>query len=526
MGKAVTPLSHHWDGDQLTVCYASEIALVLDRIQPDRYGRLWAEVVARVGEDVVNQARLDLLDQRQRIDFHGAAHARDGQVDWQAHMVPVIALARQGPPAEASGDITPKRDPWPVLDKEHALHGLAGITAMAIDPYTEADPVAVLLNVLTASGNVIGPQAHFRVEHTRHYLRLFVCLVGATSKGRKGTSWSTPRHMFRAIDEAWVDERVSAGLSSGEGLIFHVRDKRIEKQAVKVKGHIVDYEEVIVDHGVDDKRLLIIESEFSQALKMASREGNILSETLRQAWETGSLHPLTKNNPVRATNAHVSLIGHITHDELLRHLDDTEQANGFANRFLWAFIRRSKKIANPTGTPDHVLNPLIIRLQRAIDAAKQIGEMRRDPEAEHLWEGLYEELSEGQPGLFGAITARAEVQVMRLAAVYAALDSTALIQVCHLQAALAVWRYCEASARLIFGDNTGDPIADKILSALREKPMMPKTKLSGALGRNVPAAEFDSTLSLLLKWGRISITEVKNPQGGRPVTMIAMTLKG
>ncbi|MGH8072256.1 MAG: AAA family ATPase [Candidatus Entotheonellia bacterium] len=112
MGKAVRPLSHHWNGEQLTVLYAHEVAFVLDHVQPDRYGRLWAEVVAKVGEDVVNQARLDLLDQRQRIDFHGAAHARDGQVDWQAHMVPVIALAQQGPGREeADKEPSPARTP-------------------------------------------------------------------------------------------------------------------------------------------------------------------------------------------------------------------------------------------------------------------------------------------------------------------------------------------------------------------------------------------------------------------------------
>lgn len=424
MGKAVAPISSRWDGPQLTVSYEHDVTLIVDQVQQDSYGRLWAQILAKSGDDVVNQARIDLLDQRQRIDFHNVAHARDGHFDWQSLLVPIIPLVQQGPlEAEVEPHATPERERWPVLDHK-ALHGLAGIIAMEIDPYTEADPVAVLLNILAAFGNVVGPKAHFRVEHTRHYLRLFVCLVGATSKGRKGTSWSTPAYTFRRIEETWANERVSSGLSSGEGLIYHVRDERWEKQPIKDKGRVVDYQRVMVDEGVADKRLLIVESEFSQALKMASRDGNILSETLRQAWETGDLHPLTKTSPTRATNAHVSLIGHITQDELLRHLDNTEQANGFANRFLWALIRRSKTIANPTGTPDSVLNPLIIHLQKAIEAAKQIGEMRRDGEAEAMWETLYDELSEGQPGLFGSITARAEVQVMRLAAIYAALDGT------------------------------------------------------------------------------------------------------
>jgi hypothetical protein len=119
-----------------------------------------------------------------------------------------------------------------------------------------------------------------------------------------------------------------------------------------------------------------------------SREGNILSPILRQAWDTGDLHSLTKTNPIRATDAHISIIGHITKDELLRYLGDIEMANGYANRFLWALVRRSKKIANPTGTPDSALNPLIIRLQKAIESAKVMGEMHRDAEAEVWWTEL------------------------------------------------------------------------------------------------------------------------------------------
>ena len=71
-----------------------------------------------------------------------------------------------------------------------------------------------------------------------------------------------------------------------------------------------------------------------------SREGNTLSAIIRQAWDSGNLHPLTKNSPIRATDAHISIIGHITREELLRYLTETEQANGFANRFIWLMVYR------------------------------------------------------------------------------------------------------------------------------------------------------------------------------------------
>ena len=71
------------------------------------------------------------------------------------------------------------------------------------------------------------------------------------------------------------------------------------------------------------------------------------------------------------------------------------------------------------------------------------------------------------PGLLGAITDRAEAQTIRLALVYALLDQAPQIDVVHIEAALALWHFCEASARYIFGDLVGDPIADTILRALR-----------------------------------------------------------
>ena len=86
----------------------------------------------------------------------------------------------------------------------------------------------------------------------------------------------------------------------------------------------------------------MVESEFVSALKVANRDGNTLSAVIRAAWDTGTLRTLTRNSPLEAVGAHVSIIGHITSEELRRYLDATETANGFANRFMWLCVRRSK----------------------------------------------------------------------------------------------------------------------------------------------------------------------------------------
>ena len=158
--------------------------------------------------------------------------------------------------------------PWPEPIDEAAFHGLAGDIVRTIEPHSETDPVAILVQVLAAFGNAIGRSAYFAVESDRHYLKVFLVLVGPTSKGRKGTSWGHVRRLFGTADEAWAKDHISQGLSSGEGLIWAVRDEIRKKEPVKEKGKVIEYHEVISDEGVLDKRLLIVEPEFASTLRV------------------------------------------------------------------------------------------------------------------------------------------------------------------------------------------------------------------------------------------------------------------
>ena len=145
------------------------------------------------------------------------------------------------------------------------------------------------------------------------------------------------------------------------------------------------------------------------------------------------LATLTRNNALAATGAHISIVGHITDDELRTRLTRTDAANGFANRFLFAVIKRSKLLPFGGGLADHDLLHLGERLKIAIDRAKNIGRVQMTPAARKLWENVYAALSEGQPGLVGAVTARAEAQTVRLALLYALLDSKDEIDELHSQ---------------------------------------------------------------------------------------------
>lgn len=432
------------------------------------------------------------------------------------------SLASNNRPQASDGrdvDVPDMADPWPEPLDEAAFHGVAGELVRAIEPHSEADPVALLASILVAFGNVIGRTAHFRAEADLHYGNLFTCLVGSTSKGRKGISWGQAARVFGTVDPDWLNNHVVGGLSSGEGLIWAVRDAIYRHEAVREgKGksaRVVDYQDVEVDPGVVDKRLLVLESEFSSVLKVILRERNTLSAIIRQAWDRGNLATLTKNSPAKATGAHISIIGHITRNELKRLITETDLANGLANRFLWLCVRRSKCL--PEGGAIHTVDFRAIdsRLSNAVAFAGHTDILQRDPEAREVWRQVYPRLSEGQPGLLGAATSRAEAQVMRLAMLYSLLDCSPLIQPDHLLAALAVWRYAEQSARYVFGSALGDPTADAILQTLRNSPDgLTREEIRKLFSGNRPAEEIARALAVLVEAG-LARREPRDT-GGRP----------
>jgi hypothetical protein len=389
---------------------------------------------------------------------------------------------------------------WPEPITPAAFRGLVGDIIAAIEPETEADPAALLVQFLVAFGNVIGREPHFIADGARHALNLFAVIVGRTSKGRKGTSWSRIKGLFELAAKEWTSARVVSGLSSGEGLVYQVRDS------------VVDEEGTITDAGEDDRRLLVVEPEFASVCAVMKRQGNTLSPTVREAWDSGNLGKLTKNSPTRATNAHISIVGHVSRDELRRNLDRTETANGFGNRFLWICAKRSKVL--PFGGDDVDLAPLAERLKTAIAYARNARRLNFSQGAAALWASIYPDLSEGRPGLLGAMTARGEAQVARLACIYALLDLRPVIGREHLEAALAVWGYAEASARNIFGDVTGDEVADDVLTLLRASPSgVLRTEIRDYFGRHRSAA-IARALTMLLDHG-LARRELL-PTGGRP----------
>lgn len=410
---------------------------------------------------------------------------------------------------------SPAARAWPAPIHPAALIGLAGEFVGTLEPHTEADPHAVLLLFLAAFGNAAGPAAHFVAQGSLHPGRVWPVLVGETAGGRKGSAWATVREVLRRVDDRWAGNCIASGLSSGEGLIWAVRDPITKEK--RDKAGVV--ESFVEDAGVEDKRLLTVEEEFTAVLKVAGREGNTVSDLLRKAWDSGHLRSLTKNSPARATGAHVTVTAHVTRADLKKHLAETDALNGFGNRFLWLAVRRSKKL--PFGGELHRmdLSPLVRRIELALDHARETKEVGFAEAARPLWVRAYDALAIERPGLLGAITQRAEAQVVRLALLYALLDGAAVIEVPHLKAALAVWDYCERSASYIFGDAIGDSTADRILDELRAAGSrgLTGTEIRDLFQRHATRQRLADALDLLVRQGRASqAKEATGEAGGRP----------
>ncbi len=385
---------------------------------------------------------------------------------------------------------------WPAPPDPRAYYGLPGAIASAISPHTEADPVAILSQLLIAAGAVIGRGAHFQVEASRHHANEFCLLIGDSAKARKGSSFDHVARTLSAADPAFQD-RLSTGLSSGEGLIWSVRDPHG------------------ADAGCSDPRLLITEPEFASVLKSTSREISTLSPVLRSAWDARPLALLTRTAPARASAAHIAIIGHITQAELAHNTNRIEIANGFLNRFILLACRRVRLLPEGGQADPLAHTGLTGALKAALGHARGAGQVRFDEDARMLWHDLYARLSEPEDGLTGALCARSEPHTIRLALIHALLDSERQIKPCHLHAALALWDYAARCARWALGQASGDPLAEQIHAALRRSPDgLTRTQLRDLFARNRSAERIEQALAGLAATGRA--TSTRTSTAGRP----------
>ncbi len=357
-------------------------------------------------------------------------------------------------------DIAPWRDERHPADIDKAaFYGLAGEITEFMAEKSEAHPVSILLSFLAILGNMFGPGPHFRVIETRHRCNIFVVPVGETSKARKGMSLDMAISVFCKpskergkgriklnLDDIHGDQalrkKLLSGLSTGEGLIKALSEEDLSKEIV------------------------ILETELDRTF--AHAENRNLFPVLRQCYDGPYLSLRTRGQPLYVDGAYVSLIGHTTKTGLHRFFPKSEWETGTANRIIWAWVFRPKKIPNPEPLDRAKLNLYREKIQDVIKFAKETGEMTKSPEAERIWADLYDDLiSKEYPGSIGAILRRGEPNILRLSMIYALTDKSRVIKPKHLYAALAIWKYNVETVKYVFKD-VGSVYENKILNYLEE----------------------------------------------------------
>lgn len=400
--------------------------------------------------------------------------------------------------------------PFPTLDPA-ALQGTLGKIVNAVLPYTEAHPAPILAQNLARFGAIIGDGAHIWADNRKHPARIYPLVIGKTSIGAKGTSDQVVSALFTATDRYRPSSAPlcrTSGLSSGEGLIEMVRDANGDNP--DAKGY---------DEGVPNKRLLIVESEFTSTLAVMERQGSILPRVLREAWDGDPLRTLTRSS-LAATGAHIVVVGHVAPGELRIRLKEAQLVGGTMNRFLPVASRRTKLLPDGGNIPDEILDEYAPTLADHLDRCRQVGRVQRTDAANKLWHARYAELRKARPdGPVASILARAVPQVLRLSLAYALIDGYQVIDEQHLTAALALWSFAEATAEWMFGGELDTGEIDGLVSYINSAGSAGCTRTqisSDYFKRNKSASELDVMLGELIRDGRVR-QETAHGKPGRPV---------
>lgn len=409
--------------------------------------------------------------------------------------------------------------PAPPLDRD-ARAGLVGEFDDALAPYTESSSAARALHLLLGCGCLFGRGPFVQTGTVRHHAGTWAQFVGPTA-ARKGTARGDVHRFILSPADPEFEPRVTYGIGSGEGMIATIADR--------VTGRDRHGKEVVLQEGTTDKRRLFSVSEAGQLWNVCARQGSTLGDILRAAadWPP-RLEIKTKHAPVCATEPHIIVTADTTPGELTKLAQGGEAIlSGLLNRFVICYTTREKFLPCADPPDEQALEGPLADLRKSIYAAQSRGRVAMSDGARDAWRAVYPELSSPGIDLRGALLARGESHVLRLALIYALLDRAARIEVEHLRSALAVWEYAVASVDLIFGDSlrsrppaSAEDLKTRVHAAIAAQG---SGASSAALTRELrePAATIREALAALEAEG--AIRSETRQTGGRPATVYSAT---
>jgi len=414
------------------------------------------------------------------------------------------------------GDTT--STPVPVLGPD-AYHGPIGDYLHLLEGNTEAHPAAIASQLFVELGVMAGRAPVLKIDDSiTQHLGLFVAIVGPSLTGAKGTAEGVAHRLVDQVDPGFRRKHNLTGTASGEDVIYALRDPKDGDTDVVPTRFIAD-------------------AELSTMFRAAARDGSILSQTLRKAFDLDPLrHSSRGAGETIASKYLLGIAGAITPHELLSTITELDIANGFANRFLllWSEavdVLPFGGISIDAGEVAKIAKRIEIAITTAQDNIGDFGQAvytfaddARD-EWDHWYRDCKKRFSEADdrdPGVL--ITARSIVHTARLALFFTVFDGEDEVGAEHITAAKEWVRYSAGTAARIFdGAEAGD--RGRLLKALRAAGVdgLSRTDITNLFGRNRTAEELDQLIEVAGARGQLAAAQFTT--GGRPVTRLYATTK-
>jgi len=414
-------------------------------------------------------------------------------------------------------DIAILPDGWPKPLRQEAFIGPIGEYVRIVGPHFEGSESALVIALLNGLGMAIGRKVFITQGESKLFPNLYTVLVGESGIGRKSTCMNYVSNVVKAVDP-FVIERIQYGLGSGEVIIALIRDRR---EFTDENG------KAVCDEGSQDKRLWLCVEEFSQILSSMKIQGSVISNILRVGFDSKPISKPAKRNMDICREPHIAVLSSITPKELAIKLPIEEVFNGFANRFSWICSRSSKRLDFDQFAYDtRAVNEIIAKIQYCIHYA-QTGERFLSNEAKEVHKYCRSEFDiRSGSELMDTLKARQNVNLLKYALIYSALEGASRIEERHMEAAYAVCEYAQASAEFIFGASSSGLLSPpgasqdrrgKILSHLESKPEGASSTEVYKLFANNDSKGIYKLLKELEASGKLR-SETRKGKGPRPAT--------
>lgn len=383
----------------------------------------------------------------------------------------------------------------------------------AVEPETEATIPSLGAGLLAGLGAYMGRGIRLKVGRIHHTPNIFAVQVGPTGTARKGTADGEIQRFLREMDRTFAYDNIASGFGSGEALIERVADPVRNSK-----------DEIIA--GTEDQRLYIQEAEFSKVLRIADRQGSILSDVIRLAFD--ATRPLANaaktSRKLKSSNHCISLFGGITPEELVKIFPALAAVSGTGNRYLWVWSDSDKLL--PTGGSEVDVSRHASQVRTNITQARSPGTLEYSPGGHTWWQSHYPALRQGTdvPETVRPMVTRMSDQVQRIALIYAASEGAAAVTEDHLEAGLAWVTHSVQTVQAVLGGLVRNQEAGRILAALRQHPGVAagKSELWDLFSRNTTATALDAALEELDKAG-LAYSWTVTSSGGRPPVMVIAT---